>query len=451
MNREFLDLYNRELSLLYEQAGEFAEQYPGIAERLGGLIRERTDPMIAGLLEGAAFLAARVQLKLKHEFPEFTANLLEQLVPNYLAPTPSAMLVKVLPPYSDPALRDGKKIARGAYFDATYRERERSIACRYRLCRDIVALAVRRDRRRIFFHRRLRCRRLGVPVGSDVISGLAHLADPSHGGAHRRRNSGRRGAKQAGAVVRRLPHDRASDPSFRSRGRTPSRFTSRSSPIASASTSAISTISAIPWSSRAAGDCLRQIGFDEKTRCSRTTTGYFAASTCCANTSCFRANFWASIWSDCARSCRSYAANRSTSCSHSTSTTLGLRPSVRPETFSLYTAPAINLFEKTTDRIPIKSNTHEYHVVPDRSRYLEYEPHRVLDVYAHFAGGTGQGAGAGRSIRRRWIDPAAAVEDLFFTVRRLPRRRTVEEKARGASSDYTGTDMFISLLRAGEN
>ena len=36
MDREFLDLYNRELSLLYEQASDFAEQYPGIAERLGG-------------------------------------------------------------------------------------------------------------------------------------------------------------------------------------------------------------------------------------------------------------------------------------------------------------------------------------------------------------------------------------------------------------------------------
>src|SRR5207248_9087609 len=94
----------------------------------------RSDPMITGLLEGAAFLAARVQLKLKHEFPEFTANLLEQLVPNYLAPTPSAMLVTARPPYADPALRDGKKIVRGAYFDATYRERERSLSCRFRLC-----------------------------------------------------------------------------------------------------------------------------------------------------------------------------------------------------------------------------------------------------------------------------------------------------------------------------
>src|SRR3979411_453049 len=109
MDREFLDLYNRELSLLYEQAGDFAEQYPGIAERLGGLIRERTDPMIAGLLEGTAFLAARVQLKLQHEFPEFTGNLLEQLVPNYLAPTPSAMLAKIVPPYADQELRHGRR------------------------------------------------------------------------------------------------------------------------------------------------------------------------------------------------------------------------------------------------------------------------------------------------------------------------------------------------------
>ena len=30
MNREFLDLYNRELQLLNEQAREFAEEYPGI-------------------------------------------------------------------------------------------------------------------------------------------------------------------------------------------------------------------------------------------------------------------------------------------------------------------------------------------------------------------------------------------------------------------------------------
>ncbi|ODT54368.1 MAG: hypothetical protein ABS59_06090 [Methylobacterium sp. SCN 67-24] len=101
MNQEFLDFYNRELRLFEEHAKEFAEEYPGIAERLGGLVGEHIDPMVRGLLEGAAFLAARVQLKLKHEFPEFTNNLLEQLLPNYLAPTPSALLAGVAPPYGE--------------------------------------------------------------------------------------------------------------------------------------------------------------------------------------------------------------------------------------------------------------------------------------------------------------------------------------------------------------
>jgi len=48
MNREFLDLYNTELQLLNEQGRQFAEEYPGIAERLGGILEDRIDPLIGG-------------------------------------------------------------------------------------------------------------------------------------------------------------------------------------------------------------------------------------------------------------------------------------------------------------------------------------------------------------------------------------------------------------------
>src|SRR5215203_2223807 len=171
MDREFLDLYNRELQLLHEQAREFADEYPGIAERLGGLIAERMDPMVAGLLEGAAFLAARVQLKIKHEFPEFTGNLLEQLVPNYLAPVPSVMLAKVVPPFADSALRDGRHLARASYLDATYREHDRSVACRYRLTSDIALWpfdVVSAE----YFKTPGSLQALGLPVGPDAVAGM---------------------------------------------------------------------------------------------------------------------------------------------------------------------------------------------------------------------------------------------------------------------------------------
>ena len=94
MNRAFLEAYNRELALLYEGAKEFAEDYPGIAERLGGLTQDNLDPAVAGLLDGAAFMAARVQVKLDSEFETFTSELLEQLLPNFMAPTPSALLAQ---------------------------------------------------------------------------------------------------------------------------------------------------------------------------------------------------------------------------------------------------------------------------------------------------------------------------------------------------------------------
>src|SRR3981081_2093321 len=138
MNREFLDFYNRELGVLREQAAEFALEYPGVAERLGGIVGDRTDPMIGGLLEGAAFLAARVQLKIKHEFAEFTTNLLDQLIPHYLAPTPSALLAQARPKFGAPALRDGRVIPRGVHLDAAYRELERNIACRFTLAAPIA-------------------------------------------------------------------------------------------------------------------------------------------------------------------------------------------------------------------------------------------------------------------------------------------------------------------------
>jgi type VI secretion system protein ImpG len=124
-----------------------------------------------------------------------------------------------------------------------------------------------------------------------------------------------------------------------------------------------------------------------------------------------------------------------------------LAAAVQPEMFALYAAPAINLFEKTTDRIPLKSNQHEYHVVPDRSHYLDYEPHRLLEVYAHHPGGRDKVPV--QPLYSASLEGSQHASGLYFTVRRLPRRRTVEEKRVGMASDYTGTDMFISLSALG--
>ena len=97
MDRRLIGYYERELQYMRDIGGEFARDFPKIAGHLGLNAFECADPYVERLLEGFAFLAARVQLKLDAEFPRFTENLLEMVFPHYLAPTPSLAVVRFEP------------------------------------------------------------------------------------------------------------------------------------------------------------------------------------------------------------------------------------------------------------------------------------------------------------------------------------------------------------------
>ncbi|MGC8469748.1 MAG: type VI secretion system baseplate subunit TssF, partial [Acetobacteraceae bacterium] len=97
MSDALLPYYNRELVALRRLAAEFAETHPKIAGRLRLAADAVDDPHVARLLEGAAFLAARVHHRLDDEFPELTDALLSVLYPHYLAPVPSAAIVQFVP------------------------------------------------------------------------------------------------------------------------------------------------------------------------------------------------------------------------------------------------------------------------------------------------------------------------------------------------------------------
>ena len=94
MSDELLGYYNRELEALRGLASEFAERHPKIAGRLRLTKDAVDDPHVQRLLEGVAFLGARVQQRLDDEFPELTDALLSVLYPHYLAPLPSVAIVR---------------------------------------------------------------------------------------------------------------------------------------------------------------------------------------------------------------------------------------------------------------------------------------------------------------------------------------------------------------------
>lgn len=94
MRDELLMLYERELAYLRQLGAEFAGKYPKVASRLLLEPNRCEDPHVERLLEGFAFLAARVHLKLEDEFPELTQALLGVLYPHYLRPLPSMTVVE---------------------------------------------------------------------------------------------------------------------------------------------------------------------------------------------------------------------------------------------------------------------------------------------------------------------------------------------------------------------
>ncbi|WP_395665431.1 type VI secretion system baseplate subunit TssF [Methylocella sp.] len=440
MNREFLDHYDRELKLLHEEARAFAEDYPGVAERLGGLLDERMDPMIAGLLEGAAFLAARVQLKLKHEFPEFTNNLIEQLVPDYLAPTPSALLLRAAPPYDDPALRDGLTIEPGAYLEAVYRERERQVACRFRLAAKITLLPfeiVGAD----YYGSPAPLQALGAPVGPETLAGLRI------------------------SFTHRSAALREDEPAAEEAGTRPElwfdgcRFDELPIYFLGAESDAVALYEQI-FACRAGvylryldpfgdpvvvplpSDSIEQIGFRDDEALFPKNERVFSGFELLREYFVFPRKFLGMRLTGLRKVLKKLPARDVDLIIAFSELNPRLQVATRPDMFALYAAPAVNLFEKTLDRVQVKPNQHEYHVVPDRSRTLDFEPCRILSVFAHHRGGEDK-----RPVRPLYCaEVEAGSGGLHYAVRRLPRRRTAREEKYGPTSDYMGSDMFISIV-----
>jgi type VI secretion system protein ImpG len=104
----------------------------------------------------------------------------------------------------------------------------------------------------------------------------------------------------------------------------------------------------------------------------------------------------------------------------------------------------VNLFPKRADRIHVADGSHEFHVVPDRSRPQDFEVYEVAEVVGH---------GIGSDSEQRFLPFYAAYstdEDhrqaAYFVTRREPRLVSSAQKRRGPRSSYIGSEVFLSLV-----
>ncbi|MEJ5174397.1 MULTISPECIES: type VI secretion system baseplate subunit TssF [Erwinia] len=116
MDHKFLDYYNQELTFMKEMSREFAEKHPKIAGRLGMHGIDVADPYVERLIEAFCFLSARTQIKLDAEFPKFTQRLLDVVYPNYNSPTPSIGVVQLQPNLKEGDLMQGYLVPQNSTF-----------------------------------------------------------------------------------------------------------------------------------------------------------------------------------------------------------------------------------------------------------------------------------------------------------------------------------------------
>ena len=430
MDPRLLRYYNEELRHLREMGGEFAQQFPKIAARLGLEGLEVTDPYVERLLEGFAFLAGRVQLKLDAEFPRFTQRLLEIVYPQFLTPTPAMLIAQFNPDLGDPNLAKGVTLARGSVMHSQP-GKAGATPCEFRSAQALTMWPLALTQVEYFSHAadlpmaalpewrkyrsglrlRLRCT-AGLDFSQLEIndlrlhcSGLDEVAYRLHALA---------GGAALGVLV--LPTQR---------------------PAA--------------WHEALDGECVELSGFDDDQALLPQTLNGFEGYRLLQEYFAFPQRFLFFDVLGLGNALRAHGGTEVDIVILFNQLDNALLQAVDVASLSLHCVPAINLLERRCDRIHVGDDLAEFHIVPDRTRPMDYEVHTVTEVLGY---GTGTGPGSQREWRflpfYNAFHTEPASHNAYFSTQRAPRLMSELQKRDGPRSAYIGTEVYLSVVDAQE-
>jgi type VI secretion system protein ImpG len=424
MDPRLLRHYNRELQHLREMGAEFAEEYPKIAGRLGMDGIECADPYVERLLEGFAFLAARIQLKLDAQYPVFTQHLLEMVYPHFLAPVPSMAVVQLQPDLKDANLAAGHRVPRHTALRGVPGADERT-ACEYRTAHPVTLWPLALAEAKYFDSpAALAAADIALPTGRPVRAGL------------RLRLQSQAGVPLDALALDALPLFIAGSDEL------PKRVYEQL--LGNACGYWVRADGAAPqWH---AAEAIAARGFDDDEALlpydGRSFGGYRLLQEYFACPERFLFVEFGGLRRSLQRASGAMFEivvlfDRSVASLHN---------AVSADNFRLFCTPAINLFARHADRIHLAAGRHEYHVLADRTRPMDFEIHSVTQVdgygdsqepeqrFLPFYGGD----------TRTWHDPHHA----YYTLRREPRQLSAKQRRHGARSSYVGSELFVGLVDA---
>jgi len=424
MDTRLLKHYETELAYLRDMGAEFAEAYPKIAARLGMDSAEVMDPYVERLLEGVAFLSARVQLELELQFPNFTQHLLEIVYPHYLAPTPSMMIAAFEPDAAIAAMKDGYVLPRGTRLRSSLGDGDVT-PCVFETSQDVRLWPLEIVEAEYLDGR-----------GQLVAAGITRDVEARAGIRLRLR---RKGAES----ISDLSLDRLTL-FFNSRsGRNwdlHELFCSQVTGIAGRSTDRRSD-----WVLDLPQARVIPRGYDPEEALLPTPKQSFDGYRLLQEYFAMPERFhFVDITGINAALKKSKGAD--------VDIYLLLRDgmheiasAVTPDAFSLNASPAINLFEKRCDRVLITTRDVEHHVVPDRTAPLDFEVFAIKSV-------TGISEKGDKDVEFRPFysaDDFTAAGDnhpAYFTQFRRMRQRSEKERLRGVRTSYLGSELYLTLV-----
>src|SRR5690606_34439364 len=114
-----------------------------------------------------------------------------------------------------------------------------------------------------------------------------------------------------------------------------------------------------------------------------------------------------------------------------------------PRDFELFCTPAVNLFPKRADRLPISATKREFHVLPDRSRPTDFEIWRISNVTG-YVGTSGEKL---PFVPAHGMRPPVAGEFGLYSSERRPRVPAAPFGRPDPQSEDQdlGTEVFLTL------
>jgi type VI secretion system protein ImpG len=429
MDPRFLAYYNQELEYIHKMGAEFAKEFPKTAGRLGLESFPCADPYVERLLEGFAFLAARVQLKVDAEFPRFTQHLLEMVYPHYLSPLPSMTVVQIQPNLNEGSLQTGVPIPRDTPLRSLFGEGEQT-ACEYRTAHDVTLWPLELVEAE-YLANASAVANLGAPSRPDLKAGL------------RLRLRSTAGLKFSQLALDRLPI-------FLHEGKVAAQLYEQV--MANVIALVVQpTHRAEAWRCSIDASAIRPWGFEDTQALLPYTLRSFQGYRLLQEYFAFPERFLFTELTELRTAVGRCEGNELDVIFLFNRSNPQLVGAIGPSHFNLFCTPAINLFPKEhADRIHLTSQTAEHHIVPDRTRPMDFEVYGVTKVL-------GYGTRAEPEVE---FQPFYQVNDrhvsldsgAYYTLYREPRRLSSEQRRRGGRrrSSYIGSEVYISLVDAKE-